>query len=186
MEFVKTEIPDVVLIKPRIFGDERGFFAEIYRSSLFRDHGFPTFVQDNMSKSQKGTIRGLHYQIGKPQAKLVMVPHGKVIDVAVDIRQGSPSFGKHVAVELSGENRYLLYIPVGFAHGFQVLSDEALFQYKCSNYYYPEGERGVNWKDSDLNINWDKGVNPIVSSKDQNLPELNDVIASELPLYQPK
>ncbi len=186
MKFVQTDIPDVVLIKPRVFGDERGFFTEIYRSSLFGEHGFPAFVQDNMSMSQKGTIRGLHYQIGRPQAKLVMVPFGKVMDVAVDIRQGSSTFGKHVAVELSDENKYLLYIPVGFAHGFQVLSDEALFQYKCSNYYYPEGERGVNWQDLGLNIKWNMNVNPIVSTKDQNLPELNDVITSDLPLFQPK
>jgi dTDP-4-dehydrorhamnose 3,5-epimerase len=186
MEFVQTDIPGVVLIKPDVFGDDRGFFTEIYRASIFGEHGFPTFVQDNMSKSQKGTIRGLHYQMGRPQAKLVMVPYGKVIDVAVDIRKGSPTFGKHVTVELSDENKYLLYIPVGFAHGFQVLSDEALFQYKCSNYYYPEGERGVNWQDTDLRIRWDTNVNPIVSSKDQNLPELNDVMTSDLPLYQPK
>ena len=186
MEFVQTNIPDVILIKPQVFGDDRGFFTETYRLSLFSEQGFPNFVQDNMSKSQRGTIRGLHYQVGKPQAKLVMVPYGRVIDVAVDIRQGSPTFGEHVAVELSDENKYLLYIPIGFAHGFQVLSDEALFQYKCSNYYYPEGERGVNWLDSDLNIKWDKDVNPIVSSKDQNLPKLNDVNTSDLPLFQTK
>ena len=186
MEFVITGIPDVILIKPRVFGDERGFFMETYRQTLFGENGFPAFVQDNLSKSQKGTIRGLHYQVGKPQAKLVMVPSGKVLDVAVDIRKDSPTFGKYVAAELSDENKYLLYIPVGFAHGFQVLSDEAIFQYKCSNYYYPEGERGVNWQDPDLAIEWDTSGNPVVSSKDQQLPRLNDVKPSDLPLYQTK
>ncbi len=184
MEFVKTNIPEVILIKPRIFGDERGFFMETYRSSSFTENGLPPFVQDNFSKSQKGTIRGLHYQVRKPQAKLVMVPRGRVIDVAVDLRKGSRTYGKHVAVEISDENKYLLYIPVGFAHGFQVLSDEALFQYKCSDYYFPEGERGVNWQDPDLDIPWDKTFDPIVSAKDQKLPKIKDVEASDLPLSQ--
>ncbi len=183
MEFVKTEIPGVILIKPRVFGDQRGFFMETYRTALFSGQGFPPFVQDNLSKSQKGTIRGLHFQIGKPQAKLVTVPFGKIIDVAVDVRRDSPTFGRHIAIELSDENHYLLYIPAGFAHGFQVLSQEALFQYKCSDYYYPEGERGINWQDPQLKIAWAREEHPVVSEKDQKLPFLNETELSDLPFY---
>jgi len=180
MEFKPRDIPDIILIKPKVFGDERGFFLETYRENLFAEHGINTrFVQDNFSFSRKGTVRGLHYQIEKPQAKLVMVTMGKVLDVAVDLRRNSPTFGKYTSAVLSGENKHLLYIPTGFAHGFAVLSEDAYFQYKCSDYYFPEGERGVRWNDETINIDW--GVaNPIISDKDKQLPLLEEVPEQDL------
>ena len=175
MEFIPTDIPDVIHIKPDVFGDDRGFFMETYREELFAKHGIrKRFVQDNLSMSKKGTIRGLHYQIVKPQAKLVMVTRGRILDVAVDIRRSSETFGQSVQVELSGDNRELLYIPEGFAHGFEVLSEEALFMYKCGDYYYPQGERGIAWNDESLEIKWTT-PDPIISGKDRNNPKLKDV-----------
>jgi dTDP-4-dehydrorhamnose 3,5-epimerase len=180
MEFIPTEIPDVILIKPNVFGDDRGFFLETYRQQLFAEHGIDTnFVQDNCSYSHRGALRGLHYQIEQPQAKLVMVLKGKVLDVAVDIRKGSPTYGQHVSVELSEENKHLLYIPTGFAHGFAVLQDDTYFQYKCSDYYFPQGERGIFWNDPALNIEWPL-EEPILSGKDQNLPLLEEVQDEDL------
>lgn len=183
MTFEPTEIPEVILIKPRIFADERGYFAETYRKELFADHGITQdFVQDNISKSVKGTLRGLHYQIEQPQAKLVMATHGRILDVAVDIRKGSPTFGKYALAELSEENKHMLYIPEGFAHGFYVMSDYAVFQYKCGDYYNPNGERGVIWNDPDIGIPWPDGSR-ILSGKDEKLPTLSDMEEKDLPGY---
>ena len=167
MEVLKTELPGLLLIKPKVFGDERGYFFESYRKEIYHKAGIDfCFMQDNISKSKKNTIRGLHYQVGdKAQGKLCQVIFGKVLDVAVDIRFGSPTFGKYFASELSEENKTQLWIPPGFAHGFSVLSDEAIFSYKCSEPYSREFERSVLYSDKQLNIDW-KVDNPIVSEKD--------------------
>lgn len=180
MEFIPTVIEDVILVKPQVHGDQRGFFMETYRKSYFSNAGIDTeFVQDNLSSSVRGTIRGLHYQIENQQAKLVMVPEGKILDVAVDLRVGSPTFGKYTSEVLSSDNRHLLYIPVGFAHGFAVLSGQALVSYKCSDYYNAEAERGLYWNDPELKIDW--GVSdPIVSEKDQTQPLLKDIVEQDL------
>lgn len=162
-----TNIPGLLLIKPQIYGDSRGYFLESYNSKRYKEIGLNVeFLQDNISKSKKNTIRGLHYQIGdKAQGKLCMVISGKVLDVAVDIRVGSPTFGKHYSVELSEENHFQLWIPPGFAHGFSVLSDEATFSYKCTELYSRNHERAIIFNDQDLNINW-LVDEPIVSEKD--------------------
>ncbi|MFC6669726.1 dTDP-4-dehydrorhamnose 3,5-epimerase [Marinobacterium aestuariivivens] len=169
MEFKPLEIPDVVLITPRVFGDERGFFMETFRQSEFEAHcGKYSFVQDNHSRSTKGVLRGLHYQIEHPQGKLVRVTRGEVFDVAVDIRRDSPTFGKWVGVYLNEENKQMLWVPPGFAHGFYVTSEVAEFQYKCTDYYAPEYECCIAWNESDLAIRWpDIGVAPSLSLKDQ-------------------
>lgn len=180
MKLTETDIEDVLLIKPKVHGDQRGFFCETYRESVFREHGVDThFVQDNLSSSRKNAIRGLHYQIKNPQAKLLMVPRGKILDVAVDLRKGSPTFGKHTSAVLSEENRHLLYIPAGFAHGFSVLSEETLVFYKCSDYYNPDGERGLSWDDPALDIDW-RVHNPILSEKDRSHPVLKDIPDQDL------
>jgi dTDP-4-dehydrorhamnose 3,5-epimerase len=167
LEIIKTEIDGLLVIKPKVFGDERGYFFESYNEAVYRDAGIDLcFVQDNISKSKKGTIRGLHYQVGeKAQGKLCKVIYGKVLDVAVDIRFGSPTFGKYFSSELSEENHNQLWIPPGFAHGFSVLSDEAIFSYKCTSLYSKELERAVLFNDTDLDIDW-KVSNPVVSDKD--------------------
>ncbi len=175
MEFIPTAIPGVVILKPRIFGDSRGYFFESFSQREFEANVCRTaFVQDNESKSTCGVLRGLHFQRGKyAQSKLVRVVRGRVLDVAVDIRRGSPHFGQHVAVELSEENRLQLFIPRGFAHGFVVLSDEAIFQYKCDNYYAPQSEAGVAWNDPALGIDWQVPAEKIIlSDKDRKHPEL--------------
>ena len=157
MEFIKTAIPDVILIKPNIFGDERGYFVETFRSDLFAQQSGikTTFIQDNESRSSHGVLRGLHYQLPPySQSKLVRVIEGKVLDVAVDIRQGSATFGQHVSVELSAENKHQLFVPRGFAHAFVVLSETAIFAYKVDNYYSPECDRGIRFDDPDLGIDW--------------------------------
>ncbi len=172
MNIIKTEIEGVVIIEPRIFKDERGYFSESFNQKEFEEKVCKTtFVQDNESKSVYGVIRGLHFQ--KPpfeQAKLVRVIKGAVLDVAVDIRKDSPTFGKHVAVELTGENHRQLFIPRGFAHGFSVLSEEVVFQYKCDNYYNPEYEGGIRWDEKGLGIDWRIPKHKItVSKKDMML-----------------
>ena len=156
MEFQETYIKGVWLIEPKVHGDARGYFFESWKKEEFEAHvGAVDFVQENESKSQRNVLRGLHYQTGlHAQAKLVRVVSGRVIDVAVDLRQSSPTFGRHVAVELSGENRRQLFIPRGFAHGFMVVSDEAVFAYKVDNAYAPESEASIRWDDPDLNIAW--------------------------------
>lgn len=176
MEIIETKIKDLLIIKPIVFNDIRGYFFESFNKNRFSINGINIdFVQDNISKSQKGTIRGLHYQVGEfAQDKLCQVIYGKVLDVAVDIRFGSPTYGKYVAVELSEDNHNQLFIPKGFAHGFEVLSDFAIFHYKCSNFYSKEHERSVLYCDKDLNINWISN-NPIVSEKDKNAPNFSAI-----------
>ena len=168
MEFQRLAIPDVMLIKPKLFGDARGWFFESWEGRKFAAAGLDVaFVQDNYSRSVEGTLRGLHYQIEQPQGKLVRVTQGEVFDVAVDIRRSSPTFGKWVGTLLSGDNKHQLWVPPGFAHGFYVLSESAEFFYKCSDFYAPEHERTLRWDDPALGIAWPlKGV-PLLSPKDQ-------------------
>lgn len=177
MIIVDTEIEDVKIIEPRVFGDSRGYFFESFSQKEFEEKVCKTtFVQDNESKSTYGVLRGLHFQLPPfAQSKLVRVVQGKVLDVAVDIRKGSSTFGKHVAVELSADNKRQLFIPRGFAHGFVVLSDEAVFQYKCDNYYAPQCEAGIAFDDKGLNIDWIIPNNDIIlSEKDKKNPLLKD------------
>jgi dTDP-4-dehydrorhamnose 3,5-epimerase len=178
MKFIKTEISDVYIIEPSVFGDNRGYFLESFNLDKFVENVYTVkFVQDNESKSSKGVLRGLHFQ--KPpfeQAKLVRCIEGKVVDVAVDIRKGSPTYGMHVSVELSGENKRQLFVPRGFAHGFVVLSESATFAYKVDNSYAPEYDSGIKYDDSDLNINWGLTENEVqLSVKDKNLPAFKDL-----------
>ncbi len=172
-EFERLEIPDVILIKPKVFEDERGFFMESYKKSDFEKAGITCdFVQDNHSESSYGVLRGLHFQKGKSaQAKLVRVIRGEIFDVAVDIRKDSPSFGKYVSVILSQENKNMLFIPRGFAHGFLVLSEKAEVFYKANNEYDAKSEAGIIWNDQEININWPI-KNPIISDKDAEWPKL--------------
>lgn len=177
MDIIKTAIDGVVIIEPRLFKDERGYFFESFSQKEFEEKVCKTvFVQDNESKSSYGVLRGLHFQ--KPpfaQSKLVRVVRGAVLDVAVDIRKGSPTFGKHVAVELTAENHRQFFIPRGFAHGFSVLSQEVVFQYKCDNYYAPQSEGALAWDDPDLGIDWRIPAAEIVlSKKDKAHPRLKD------------
>lgn len=177
MEFEPTAIPDVVLIRPKVFGDARGFFLESWEERKFADAGITAkFVQDNHSRSARHTLRGLHYQIQQPQGKLVRVVTGSVYDVAVDIRRSSPTFGRWVGVTLSAENRHMLWVPAGFAHGFVVLSESADFLYRCTDFYAPPYERAIRWNDPDLGIVWPlpQGVDPILSPKDAAAPRFRD------------
>jgi dTDP-4-dehydrorhamnose 3,5-epimerase len=170
MKITETKIPAVKIIEPKMFGDERGFFIETWNEKAFREAGInATFVQDNHSRSVKNTLRGLHYQIKQPQGKLVRVTRGEVFDVAVDLRPESATFGQWVGEYLSEENNRMLWVPPRFAHGFLVTSETADFQYKCTDFYAPEHERSIHWNDPTLNICWgiDKGIEPLVSSKDQ-------------------
>lgn len=178
MKFIKTEIPDVFIIEPSVFGDNRGYFLESFNLEIFEENvGEIKFVQDNESKSSKGVLRGLHFQ--KPpfnQAKLVRCVEGSVMDVAVDIRKGSPSYGKHVAVELSGDNKRQLFVPRGFAHGFSVLSETAVFAYKVDNTYAPEYDSGIRWNDKNLDIDWGLDESEVqLSEKDKNLTFFSDL-----------
>ena len=177
MEIIKTNIEGVVIIEPRIFKDDRGYFFESFSQREFEEKVCKTtFVQDNESKSGYGVLRGLHFQ--KPpfaQSKLVRVIKGVVLDVAVDIRKGSPTFGQYVSVELTGENHRQFFIPRGFAHGFSVLSEEVIFQYKCDNFYSPQSEGAIAWNDPDLNIDWRSPAEKVVlSEKDSKHPRLKD------------
>lgn len=167
MNVIKTDIEGVVIIEPELFGDSRGYFMESYSQSKFDGEVAPIrFVQDNRSYSRYGVVRGLHYQKAPyAQSKLVSCVVGKVLDVAVDIREGSPTYGKYVAVELSAENKRQLFIPKGFAHGFAVLSDEALFEYKCDEFYHPEAEAGIAWNDPNIGIDWRLPKEDIILSK---------------------
>lgn len=168
MNYIKTPIPDIVLIEPQVYGDERGFFMETWQQKSFEEQVAPaTFVQDNHSKSTKGILRGLHYQIKQPQGKLVRVVQGSVFDVAVDMRKSSPTFGQWVGYELSAENHRMLWVPPGFAHGFYVMSETAEFVYKCTDYYAPEFERSLLWNDPTVAIDWPtNGQTPQLSEKD--------------------
>lgn len=177
MKVIPTAIPEVVIIEPRVFGDERGFFMETWNQQAFAKVGLDfNFVQDNHSRSRQGILRGLHYQIQNPQGKLVRVTQGCVYDVAVDLRRSSPTFRQWTAVELSADNQRMFWIPPGFAHGFYVMSESADFQYKCTHLYAPEHERCVRWNDPDLNIPWPLGADeaPQLSAKDAVGALLND------------
>ena len=177
MKVIKTSIEDVVIIEPDVFGDARGYFFESYSQKRFDEQVRPVkFVQDNESKSRYGVLRGLHFQKGKDaQSKLVRVVKGRVLDVAVDIRRGSPTFSKYVAVELSEDNHRQLFIPRGFAHGFSVLSEEAVFQYKCDNLYAPQSEGAIAWNDPEIGIDWGlKAEDILLSAKDAAHPLLSE------------
>ena len=181
-EFIPQEIKDVILVKPKVFGDNRGFFLESYKKSDFYANGITVeFNQDNHSKSSKGVLRGLHYQ-AKPhgQAKIVRCVKGRIYDVAVDIRPNSATYGKYVKVELSEENKQMLYIPVGFAHGFVALSDEVEILYKASGEYAPHADRGIIWNDTDINIDWNIDFEPNLSEKDKVQPKFKDINKEEL------
>lgn len=175
--FHKTNIEDLIVIEPQVFGDSRGYFMETYNYNDFKNAGLDmVFVQDNQSKSKRGVLRGLHFQTQYPQGKLVRVLSGEVFDVAVDLRKGSPTYKQWHGVLLSGENKKQFYVPEGFAHGFVVLSDEAEFVYKCTNYYHPEYESGIIWNDPELNIDWKiKNVDVLLSEKDKKLKSLAEL-----------
>ena len=175
MKITETQLAGVLIIEPKIFGDSRGFFKETFQSERYREAGIEyTFVQDNYSRSQKGVLRGLHFQITKPQGKLVSCPKGAVFDVAVDIDPKSITYGQYVGVELTEENHKQLWVPPGYAHGFCVLSETADFQYKCTDYYDPSDEGGVIWNDPDVAIAWPI-THPSLSSKDALLPTLKEL-----------
>jgi len=183
MNVTKTTIPGVLIVKPKVHDDQRGFFMEAFRADRYAAHGIKGhFVQDNLSRSAHGVLRGLHLQNPRPQGKLVTVLRGRVLDVAVDVRRGSPTFGQHVAVELSEENRLQFWVPRGFAHGFLVLSETADFFYKCDEVYSPSDEIVVRWNDHTIGIAW--GVDsPSLSARDANAPLLADI--GTLPAYEP-
>lgn len=187
MLLTETQIPDVKLIAPDIYEDERGFFMESYNRRRWRAAGIDCdFVQDNHSRSRGGVLRGLHYQLVHGQAKLVRATRGRVFDAVVDIRRGSPHFGRWVGYELSASNRLQLFAPAGFAHGFLVLSDEAEFQYKCSEYYDPEDERGLAWDDPGIGIEWPMGdLRPILSERDRHWGTLTEATDEDLPQWRP-
>ena len=184
MNTVGTGIPGMLIFEPDVFGDARGFFLETYNEARYREHGLPAFVQDNLSYSERGVLRGLHFQHPNAQGKLVSVLQGEVFDVAVDVRVGSPTFGRWTGVYLSGENKRQLYVPEGFAHGFVVTGDAALFQYKCTAYYSPKTEHSLLWNDPDIGIEWpvDK---PSLSAKDRAALPLSEIPAERLPRYGP-
>tara|TARA_B100000586_G_scaffold208233_1_gene155565 strand:- start:159 stop:683 length:525 start_codon:yes stop_codon:yes gene_type:complete len=174
MQVSKTPIDGLLTIEPKIFADPRGMFYEVYSENRYEEHGIPCFVQDNHSVSKKGVLRGLHYQVNPGQGKLVRVTRGEVFDVAVDIRKQSPTYGKWWGLSLSETNNFQLYIPIGFAHGFCVLSESAEVLYKCSDYYSPENERGILWNDPDLAIDWPV-KDPILSEKDAVYPLFSEL-----------
>ena len=183
MEVKETKLPGVLVIEPDVFGDDRGFFMETWNERRYKDAGLPSdFVQDNLSFSQHGVLRGLHFQNPDQQGKLVYVLQGEVFDVAVDIRAGSPSFGEWTATTLSAENKRQFYVPEGFAHGFVVLSDAALFAYKCTGFYNGEAEGSVLWNDPEIGIDWPVET-PTLSKKDENAPPLSEVTKEKLPGY---
>ena len=178
MNFIRTDIPDVVIVEPKVHGDERGYFVETFRADKLEEFlGYKiNFCQDNESKSSRGVLRGLHYQLAPAaQTKLVRVISGRVLDVAVDIRKGSPTFGKHVSVELTSENKRQLLVPRGFAHGFVVLEDDTVFAYKVDNYYSPENDRGILFSDDSLGIDWKVTLSELnLSAKDRVQPKLSE------------
>jgi len=183
MKRIETDIDGLCVLEPTVHGDSRGYFMESYNSRVFSELGIKhQFVQDNCSLSGRGVLRGLHYQLGQPQAKLVRVLSGEVFDVAVDLRKGSETFGKWEGVILSAENKRMFFLPEGFAHGFLVLSETAEFFYKCSDFYAPAEERGIIWNDPDIAIEWPIGeMELILSEKDQALPRLAEMNAGDLP-----
>lgn len=183
MKIIGTGLPGCVVIEPAVFGDARGFFFEAWNAGRFGQHGLPTnFVQSNVSSSSKGVLRGLHYQWPRPQGKLVSVLQGEVFDVAVDIRRGSPTFGRWEGVVLSEKNKRQYWIPKGFAHGFAVLSDAAVFSYLCTDVYVKEADAAVRWNDPAIGINWPVDA-PLLSDKDREAPLLSEVPESRLPVF---
>ena len=173
--FKETKIKGVYIIEPQVFGDNRGYFMETYRKEEFDKAGLKyNFVQDNQSKSKKGVLRGLHYQKKYPQAKLVRVISGEVFDVAIDLRKDSPTYGQWVGEVLSSENKKMLMVPRGFAHGFMVLSETAEFIYKCDEVYHPEDEGGIMWNDPEVGVKWPSDIEPLLSDKDQKHPSLKE------------
>ena len=183
MKIIETSIPDIIVIEPKVFGDTRGFFVETSRDDVLEQAGINVnFVQDNQSRSRKGVLRGLHYQLEHAQGKLVRVSSGHVFDVAVDIRLGSPTFGEWVGTHLDEESMRMMYIPPGFAHGFVVLSEQADFLYKCTDYYHPKSECGIAWDDSDIGIDWPLS-DVSLSDKDKNNVMLKEQPHSKLPTY---
>ena len=184
MKVIKAHLDGLVLIEPQVFKDPRGYFFETFQAERYKENGIAcNFVQDNLSYSTKNTLRGLHYQYPSGQAKLVSVMRGEVLDVVVDIRRGSPTFGQWEGVTLSAENHRQLFVPEGFAHGFCVLSEDALFVYKCSDYYAPAAEHGIAWDDPDMGIGWPL-EQPLMSEKDTCYPRLRDVDEKDLPIYE--
>jgi dTDP-4-dehydrorhamnose 3,5-epimerase len=185
MNVIETAIPGVLILEPKVFGDERGFFMETYRANRYAELGIPVpFVQDNLSYSRRGVLRGLHVQHPHAQGKLVQVMSGEVFDVAVDIRRGSPTFGRWVGATLSGENRRQFWIPPGFAHGFLVTGDSALFIYKNTDYYSPETELGLRWDDPEIGIDWPLEGTPELSAKDSAAACLSEIPPERLPDYE--
>lgn len=185
MRVIETELPGVLIVEPRVFGDERGFFLETWQRERYAAAGIPPgMVQDNQSLSRRGVLRGLHIQHPHAQGKLVQVFTGEVFDVAVDLRRGSPSFGRWVGVTLSGEDKRQLWVPPGFAHGFLVTSETALFAYKCSDYYHPETELSLRWDDPEIGIRWPLDGPPELSTKDQEAPTLAEVPPERLPTIE--
>lgn len=185
MNVFETKLPGVLLIEPRVFGDERGFFMETWNAERYEEAGVPTaFVQDNLSFSQRGVLRGLHFQNPDQQGKLVHVLHGEVFDVAVDIRVGSPNFGEWASARLSSENHRQLWVPEGFAHGFLVLSETALFAYKCTGRYNAAAEASVLWNDPEIGVKWPAGA-PNLSEKDRDAPSLAGMPRERLPRFEP-
>jgi dTDP-4-dehydrorhamnose 3,5-epimerase len=184
MKRFETALPGIYVLEPEVFSDPRGYFFESYHQARFAELGIQDqFVQDNHSSSARNVLRGLHYQVNAPQAKLCRVAEGEVFDVAVDVRLGSPTFGKWIGVLLSAERHNLIYIPAGFAHGFLARSDNVQFLYKCSSYYDPSDDRGIIWNDPTLNIDW-KIRSPLLSNKDQDLPRLAEVPPAQLPRFE--
>lgn len=185
MKIIEKEIPGVLLIEPQLFGDERGWFMESWQQQRYAEQGIVgPFVQDNQAFSRRGVLRGLHIQHPYGQGKLVQVISGEVFDVAVDVRHGSPYFGRWVGFVLSGENRRQLYVPEGFAHGYCVLSDEALFSYKCTDLYHPETQLSIRWDDPALGIEWPLEGEPVLADKDRDAPLLNELPPERLPPYR--
>ena len=181
MKFTPLEIPDVILVEPDVHGDARGFFTETFHAAKYRAGGIDrAFVQDNFSHSRRGILRGMHYQLKRPQAKLVYVVSGEVFDVAVDVRAGSPTFGRWCGRVLSGENHHQMFVPEGFAHGFCVLSETASFLYKCSALYDPADERGIAWNDPEIGIPWPL-TDVLLSARDRQLPRLREAPPGHLP-----
>ncbi len=184
MNFIQTDLPGVVIIEPKVFGDDRGYFFESFHRPRFAEQGIDLGIaQSNVSRSARAVLRGLHYQWPKPQGKLVQVLEGEVYDVAVDIRRGSPTFGRWTACVLSAQNKRLFWVPEGFAHGFAVTSEHAIFCYHCSNVYDPAADAGVRWNDAALAIDWPI-AEPLLSAKDAQAPLLADVAADRLPQYR--
>lgn len=174
MIITKTNLDGTIIIQPQMFDDVRGYFFESYKTSAFLENNLPgNFLQDNQVKSSKNVIRGLHYQLNKPQGKLVRVISGRILDVALDIRKNSATFGEHLMIELSDRNKKMLYIPEGFAHGYVSLSEDSIVLYKCTNEYNPSDEHGIKWNDKEIGIDW-KVKNPIISKKDLKLPTLKN------------